>query len=89
MNLGQKVAADYSTCVLFPETLIQLLQVKGGKTRQLAEQSFMEIVVDQEERECLKRDIEEAAERLREEKEEREEDSGDEWMDHSDIEDSL
>ena len=49
----------------------------------------MEIVVDQEERECLKRDIEEAAERLREEKEEREDESGDEWMDHSDIEDSL
>ena len=87
MRLGQKVASDYSACVLFPETILQLLQVKGGKTRQSAEQFFMEIVVDHEEWECFDRDVEEAVKRRREEKEGRGGESEDEWMNHSDTED--
>ena len=63
------------------------VQEKGGKSRGQAEQFFMELEVNQEERECLERDVQEAMERqLREEREERDRDSGDEWVDHSDME---
>ena len=88
MDLGQDIAFAYSSFVLFPETFLHLHQARGGKTRQLAEQSFMEVVADHEERLCLEQDINEAAERMLREKEEgRDPDSEEEWIDHSDLED--
>lgn len=84
-NLGKGIACDYSSYVLFPETFLHLHQTRGEKTRQTAEQCYMEVVSDHEERLCLERDIEEAAERMKREKEERGDvDSEDEWVDDSD-----
>ena len=84
-DLGKGIAFDYSSYVLFPETFLHLHQTRGGKTLQTAEQFFMEVVSDYEERLCLEREIEEAAERKKREKEERGDvDSEDDWVEDSD-----
>jgi hypothetical protein len=55
-----------------------------GKSQKKAEQAFLENVINPEEREAFSREIEEAvAKRLQEV----ESDSGDIWVDHSDISD--
>ena len=54
-----------------------------GKTREEAEQSFMEVAVCAEERRGLNQEIREAACRNTQESES---DSSDEWVDHSDME---
>ena len=50
------------------------------------EQAFMEVAVDVEERKALNQEIKEAAAMSRRVTEE---DSGDEWVDHSDMEDET
>jgi len=72
----------YATCVLFPETFIHQHQVQG-KTREEAEVAFMEMAVDAEERVNLTKEIQEAARRRMDAG-----DSGDELVDHSDLDDS-
>merc|ERR1712042_335874 len=82
--LGKKSSAFvYTNCVLFPETFIHQHETQG-KSREEAEQAFMEVAVDVEERKALNQEIKEAAVINRTETEE---DSGDEWVDHSDMED--
>ena len=91
----------YASCVLFPETFIHQHQVRRiivlsmfsgscfqvqGKSRKDAEQAYMEVAVDVEERKALNQEIKEAAVMNRTETEE---DSGDEWVDHSDMEDEI
>ena len=50
----------------------------------------MEVAVDAEERQGLEQEIQEAVKRNRKKEEERSgEDSGDEWVDHSDMEDNC
>ena len=56
-----------------------------GKSREEAEQAFMEVAVDVEERQGLSQEIQEAVRRNR--REEAGDRSGDEWVDHSDMED--
>ena len=57
-----------------------------GKSKEDAEQTFMEVVVDVDERKGLNQEIKEAAvKNVRD----NEEDSGDEWVNHSDMEDDL
>ena len=58
----------------------------SGKKREEAELAFMEVAVDIEERQGLNQEIQEAVRRNKKQREE-EEDSGDEWVDHSDMED--
>ncbi len=61
----------------------------SAKNREEAELSFMEVAVDLEERQGLNQEIQETIMRNRKAKEE--EDalaSGDEWVDHSDMEDN-
>jgi len=82
VELGIGSAFLYANCVLFPETFIHQHQVQG-KSREEAEQAFMEVAVDIEERKALNQEIKEAAV---ENRRETEEDSGDEWVDHSDME---
>jgi len=88
--LGKKSSAFvYTNCVLFPETFIHQHETQG-KSREEAEQAFMEVAVDAEERQGLEQEIQEAVKRNRKEEEERSgEDSGDEWVDHSDMEDNC
>ena len=57
----------------------------SGKNREEAELAFMEVAVDIEERQGLNQEIQEAVRRNKKQREE--EDSGDEWVDHSDMED--
>ena len=57
-----------------------------GKSKEDAEQTFMEVVVDVDERKGLNQEIKEAAVQNRRDNEE---DSGDEWVNHSDMEDDL
>ena len=57
-----------------------------GKSKEDAEQTFMEVVVDEDERKGLNQEIKEAAVKNRRDNEE---DSGDEWVNHSDMEDDL
>jgi len=85
MELGNGTAFVYTSCVLFPETFIHQHQVQG-KSREEAEQAFMEVAVDVEERKGLNQEIKEAAVQNRRDNDE---DSGDEWVDHSDMEDDL
>lgn len=85
IELGNGSAFVYTSCVLFPETFIHQHQVQG-KSREEAEQAFMEVAVDVEERKGLNQEIKEAAVRNRRESDE---DSGDEWVDHSDMEDDM
>ena len=61
------------------------MQVQG-KSREEAEQAFMEVAVDVEERKSLNQEINEAAIRNTRDSNE---DSGDEWVDHSDMEDDM
>eukprot|EP00092_Neocalanus_flemingeri_P007418 GFUD01008011.1.p1 GENE.GFUD01008011.1~~GFUD01008011.1.p1 ORF type:complete len:2535 (+),score=676.26 GFUD01008011.1:509-8113(+) len=84
-ELGAGSAFVYTSCVLFPETFIHQHQVQG-KSREEAEQAFMEVAVDVEERKGLNQEIKEAAVRNRRDSEE---DSGDEWVDHSDMEEDM
>ena len=84
-DLGISSAFVYTSCVLFPETFIHQHQVQG-KSREEAEQAFMEVAVDVEERKGLNQEIKEAAVRNGRDSDE---DSGDEWVDHSDMEDNL
>jgi len=84
-ELGSGSAFVYTSCVLFPETFIHQHQVQG-KSREEAEQAFMEVAVDVEERKGLNQEIKEAAVRNRKDSDE---DSGDEWVDHSDMEDDM
>ena len=58
--------------------------------REEAELSFMEVAVDLEERQGLNQEIQENILRNRKRREEEGEDleSGDEWVDHSDMEDN-
>ena len=50
----------------------------------------MEVAVDAEERQGLQQEIQEAVKRNRKQEEEGSgEDSGDEWVDHSDMEDNC
>ena len=61
----------------------------SAKNREEAELSFMEVAVDLEERQGLNQEIQEMIMRNRKAREE--EDaiaSGDEWVDHSDMEDN-
>ena len=58
----------------------------SGKNWEEAELAFMEVAVDIEERQGLNQEIQEAVRRNKKQREE-EEDSGDEWVDHSDMED--
>ena len=61
----------------------------SAKNREEAELSFMEVAVDLEERQGLNQEIQETIMRNRKAKED--EDaiaSGDEWVDHSDMEDN-
>ena len=53
-----------------------------GKTREEAEKAFMEVVVDMQERNVFNQDVLEAAKNKR-----KEEESGEDWVDHSDMED--
>ena len=57
-----------------------------GKSKEDAEQTFMEVVVDVDERKGLNQEIKEAAVQNRRDNDE---DSGDEWVNHSDMEDDL
>ena len=57
-----------------------------GKSRKEAEQAFMEVAVDVEEREALNQEIKEAA---IENRRDTEEENGDEWVDHSDMEEDC
>ena len=82
-ELGIDSAFVYTSCVLFPETFIHQHQFQG-KSREEAEQAFMEVAVDVEERQGLSQEIQEAVRRNRSEEGDR---SGDEWVDHSDMED--
>jgi len=84
-ELGIGSAFLYANCVLFPETFIHQHQAQG-KSREEAEQAFMEVAVDVEERKALNQEIREAAVMNRRDTEE---DSGDEWVDHSDMEDDI
>jgi len=88
-KLGQKIAFVYTSCVLFPETFIHQLEM-SGKNREEAELSFMEVAVDLEERQGLNQEIQENILRNRKRREEEGEGlaSGDEWVDHSDMEDN-
>ena len=58
----------------------------SGKNREEAELAFMEVAVDIEERQGLNQEIQEAVRRNKKQRE-KEEDSGDGWEDHSDMED--
>ena len=62
----------------------------SGKNREEAELSFMEVAVDLEERQGLNQEIQENILRNRKRREEEGEGmaSGDEWVDHSDMEDN-
>jgi len=88
-SLGKdNTAFVYTSCVLFPETFIHQHQCQG-KSREEAERAFMEVAVDLEERMGLSLEIREAAAASRKRVEGAGgEDSGDEWVDHSDISDS-
>lgn len=57
-----------------------------GKSRKEAEQAFMEVAIDVEEREALNQEIKDAA---IENRRDTEEESGDEWVDHSDMEEDC
>merc|ERR1719342_1640650 len=58
--LGKKSSAFvYTNCVLFPETFIHQHETQG-KSREEAEQAFMEVAVDAEERQGLEQEIQEA-----------------------------
>ena len=57
-----------------------------GKSKEEAEKTFMEVVVDEDERKGLNQEINEAADQKRRDNEEN---SGDEWVNHSDMEDDL
>ena len=83
-ELGIDSAFVYPSCVLLPETFIHQHQFQG-KSREEAEQAFMEVAVDVEERQGLSQEIQEAVRRNR--REEAGDRSGDEWVDHSDMED--
>ena len=67
-----------------------LLFQMSGKNREEAELSFMEVAVDLEERQGLNQEIQENILRNRKRREEEGEGlaSGDEWVDHSDMEDN-
>ena len=71
---------SYTSCV-FSETFIHQLQ-----NREEAELAFMEVAVDIEERQGLNQEIQEAVRRNKKQRE-GEEDSGDEWLDQSYMED--
>lgn len=62
----------------------------SAMNREEAELSFMEVAVDLEERQGLNQEIQENILRNRKRREEEGEDleSGDEWVDHSDMEDN-
>ena len=63
----------------------------SAKSREEAELSFMEVAVDLEERQGLSQEIQETILRNKKAKEEEDDDvlaSGDEWVDHSDMEDN-
>ena len=63
----------------------------SAKSREEAELSFMEVAVDLEERQGLNQEIQETILRNKKAKEEEDDDalaSGDEWVDHSDMEDN-
>jgi len=81
---NNQMAFVYASCVLFPETFIHQHQLKG-KNREEAEVAFMEVAVDAEEKKVLNKEIQDEARRRMEEGAM---DSGDEWVDHSDLEES-
>ena len=63
----------------------------SAKSREEAELSFMEVAVDLEERQGINQEIQETILRNKKAKEEEDDDalaSGDEWVDHSDMEDN-
>merc|ERR1719308_17723 len=68
-DLGKSSAFVYTNCVLFPETFIHQHQ-NQGKSREEAEQAFMEVAVDAEERQGLQQEIQEAVRRNRKQEEE-------------------
>ena len=85
MELGTDSAFVYTSCVLFPETFIHY-HILQGKSREEAELAFLKIEIDEEERKGLIGEIEGAMDINRREIEE---DSGNEWVDHSDMEEDI
>ena len=78
----------YCSLIMFLSTKLIFTQ-NQGKSRAEAERAFMEVEVDLEERAGLDQEVREAVDRkIREEEEKagKDEDSGTDWVDHSDLE---
>ena len=82
-ELGIGSAFLYASCVLFPETYIHQHQAQG-KSREEAEKALVNVAVGVEERKALNEEMAQAAVNNR-----MEEDSTDEWVDDSDMEDEM
>ena len=88
----KRVGFTYASTVLFPETFIHQQEALGN-SREEAEAIFLQAgeVEEEEERLALKREIKEAAKRQEAEaraakrQEKADKDYGEEWVDHSDL----
>ena len=93
--VDKSVGFTYATAVLFPETFIHQ-QEASGYSREEAEALFLQVDIEEDEREALRREIKEAAKEIEKEALKREIKEAamrhksdkryeEEWVDHSDL----